>query len=165
MDMAGGAGFVHFDIHHAFGYNAAAAVAVSARILDGMFQIEHDPRFKAKIALIHQHGAAFQQVAVALQRQVDDGIEQGVAWTNEGGQRLPLGSDERFLEGDALIAGQHRFADADQPVAVAYLGGYVGNLEAAGFFLSGVAAQALEGFEEEGFDVVRLQPCLLYTSI
>ena len=60
-----------------------------------------------------------QQVAVALEREVDGGVEQRMARADEGGQRLALRRDQRLLEGDALVARQHRLADADQAVAVA----------------------------------------------
>jgi hypothetical protein len=88
-----------------------------------VFQVEQHTRLHAGIAFIDQHGAALQQVAVALQREVDDGVEQRMAGADKGGQRLALRRDQGFLEGDALIARQHRFADADQAVAVAHRGG------------------------------------------
>ena len=94
---------------------------------------------------------------MALQGQVDDGVEQRVAGADEGGQRLALGRDQRLLEGDALVARQHGLADADQAVAVADRGRDVGDLVAARLALLGGAAEALEGLEEEGLDVVRLQ--------
>ena len=94
---------------------------------------------------------------MALEGQVDDRVEQRMARADEGGQRLARRRDQRLLEGDALVARQHRLADADQAVAVAHRRRDVGDLVAARLALLGRAAQALEGLEEEGLDVVRLQ--------
>jgi hypothetical protein len=68
-----------------------------------------------------------------------------------------LRGDQGLLEGDALVARQHRFADADQAVAVAHGGGDVGDLVTPGLALLGRAAESFEGLKEEGLDVVRLQ--------
>ena len=62
-----------------------------------------------------------------------------------------------LLEGDALVAGQHRLADADQAVAVAHRGRDVGDLVAARLPLLGRAAQKPERLVEEGLDIVRLE--------
>lgn len=70
---------------------------------------------------------------------------------------LALWCHQRLLEGDALVARQHRFADANEPVTIAHLGWYVGNFVAARFALFGGAAESLESFVKKGFDVVRLQ--------
>jgi hypothetical protein len=130
---------------------------VAGGILNGVLQVEQHARRRPEVAFIHQHGAALQQVAVAFQGEVDDGVEQRVAGADEGRQRLALGRDEGFLEGDALITRQHGFADADEAIPVAHRGRNMGDLEAAGLALPGVAAELFEGFEKEGFDVVRLQ--------
>ena len=95
---------------------------------------------------------------MALEGEVDDRVEQRMARADEGGQRLALRRDQRLLEGDALVAGQHRLADADQAVAVADRGRDVGDLVAARLALLGRAAEAPERLEEERLDVVRLEP-------
>ena len=129
-----------------------------AGVLDGVLQVEEHARLRARVALVHQHRAALEQVAVALQGQVDGGVEQRMAGADEGGQRLARRRDQLLLEGDALVARQHRLADADQAVAVADRRRHVGDLVAARLALLDRAAQALEGFLEERLDVVRLQP-------
>ena len=68
---------------------------------------------------------------MALQGQVERGVEQRVAGADKGGERLALRRDQILLEGDALVARQHRLADADQAVAVADRRGHVGDLVAA----------------------------------
>jgi hypothetical protein len=122
-----------------------------------VLQVKQHPRCGARIARVHQHGATLQQVAVALQGEVDDGVEKRMAGADEGGERLPLGRQQGLLEGDALVARQHRFADADEPVAVAHRGGHMADLVAAGLTLFGGAAESFECLMEEGLDVVRLQ--------
>jgi len=89
---------------------------------------------------------------VTLKRQVERGIQQRVARADEGHKRLALRRDERLLEGDPLIARQHRFADADEAVAVADGGWSVGHLVAARLPLAYRPAKLLEGFKEERFN-------------
>jgi hypothetical protein len=76
---------------------------------------------------------------------------------DEGSHRLPLWCDELLLEGDALVAFEHRFADTDEAVAIADGPRDALDLVAAGLALTQRAAEALEGLLEEAFDVVRLQ--------
>ena len=49
----------------------------------------------------------------------------------------PCGATELLLEGDPLVAGQHRLADTDQAVAVAHRGRNVRDLVAARLALLG----------------------------
>ena len=120
--MAHGAGGVELDIEHPLGDGAALAQARAARVLDRMLEIEQHARPSIVVALVDQHGAALQEVAVALESKVDDSVEQRMTRADEGGQRLARRRHTRFLEGDALVAGQHRFADANQAVSVAHRG-------------------------------------------
>ena len=122
-----------------------------------MFQIEQDPGQCTGVAFIHQHGAALQQVAIALQREVDDSIEQRMARTDKGRQRLSLGGHQGFLEGDALVTWEYGLTDTDESVAVTHRGGNVGDFITAGFALLDCAPELFEGFVKEGFDVVGLQ--------
>ncbi len=122
-----------------------------------MLQIEQHARRGAGVALVDQHGAALQQVAVALQGEIDDSVEQRVARADEGGQRLALRRNQGLLEGDAFVARQHGFADTDEAVAVADRGRHMGDFVPPRFPLLGAAAEKLEGFVKERFDVVGLQ--------
>jgi hypothetical protein len=107
VHMTGARAGVHdFDIEHAFRHDPTLAGAGEAGVLDGMFEVEQHTRLHSGIAFINQHAAAFQQIAMTLQRQVDDGVEQRVAGADKCRQRLALRCDERFLEGDPLIARQ-----------------------------------------------------------
>jgi hypothetical protein len=88
--------------------------------------------------------AAPQQIAMALQGDVDDGVEQRMARADERGRRLADGRDEPLLERDALVARHDGLADADQPVAIAHRGRDMGDLVAARLALLRGAAEALE---------------------
>ena len=125
-----------------------------AGVLDGVFEEEEDARYCAGVALVDQDGALFEQVAVARQRAVDDGVEQRMAGTDEGGGGLAAVGDQRLFEGDAFVAAQHVHAGADGPLDVAQRGGHVGDLVAAVLALAGASAHALEGFQKKGLDVV-----------
>ena len=82
---------VHLDVEHPPARSRGARPSGSeARILDGVLEVEEHARARARVALVHQHRAAPQQVAVALEGQVEDGVEQRVAGADEGGQRLAL---------------------------------------------------------------------------
>jgi hypothetical protein len=70
----------------------------------------------------------------------------------------PAGLTSSFLEGDALVAWQHRLPEADQAVAVAHRRRHVGHLVAARFPLAHRPAKPPEGLEEERLDIVGLQP-------
>src|SRR5438128_4854860 len=80
---------------------------------------------------------------------------------DECGEGLTLRSDQLFLEGNPLVARQDRLTGADQPVAIAHRGGNVRDLEATWLSLLRRSAQALECFQEERLDVVRLQASCL----
>ncbi|OQB38220.1 MAG: hypothetical protein BWY09_01407 [Candidatus Hydrogenedentes bacterium ADurb.Bin179] len=148
---------VHFNIQHAPGNGAPVAGRQHAGILNGMFEEEQDPRLRAGVPCVHKYRAALQEVAVAFQGQVQHGIQQGVSGTDEGGHGLALGRDKVFFKGDAFVAGENGFAHADLAVPVAHRRGDMGNLVAARFPLPRGAAQAAEGFEEEGLDIVGLE--------
>ena len=126
-----------FDIEHPLGDDAALPRRCQACVLDGVFQIEQDPRLCTGIALINQHRAAFQKIAMALKGEVDDGVEQRMTRADEGGQRVTLWRYQRLLKGNALIARQHGFTDADQPVAVSHGRRNMGDFYACGFTLLG----------------------------
>ncbi|WP_200387231.1 hypothetical protein [Thiocapsa imhoffii] len=65
-----------------------------------MLQIEDHARRGAGVALVDQQGAVLEQVAVALQGEIDDGVEQRMAGADEGGGRLALrGNQGRPAEG------------------------------------------------------------------
>ena len=100
-------------IKHPFGDNATLARAREAGILDCVFEVEEHAWLHSGVALVHQDGAAFQQVAVAFQGEVDDRVEQRMAWANKCCQRLALRRDQRLLEGDTFIARQDGVPNAD----------------------------------------------------
>ena len=96
VQVAGSAGGIHLDVQHPLGDDAPLAGSREAGVLDGVLQVEEHARGGAWVALVDQHRAAAQQVAVALQGEVDGGIEQRVAGADEGGERLALGATSDF---------------------------------------------------------------------
>ena len=149
MEVAGLACGIHLHVEHLLGDRAAVAILEQARVLDGVLQIKEHARRRAGVALVHQHRAAPQKVAVALERQVERGIEQRMAGADESGERLALRRDQRLLKGDALVARQYRLARSDQAVAVAHRRRDMGDFVAARLALADGAAELTEGFEEE----------------
>src|SRR5207249_9051680 len=81
-----------------------------------------------------------------------------VAGADKSREGLALRCNERLLEGDALVARQDWFADADEAVAVANRRRHMGNLIATRLPLAGRPTELFEGFEKGRFDVMRLQP-------
>src|SRR6266511_3898912 len=80
---------------------------------------------------IAQHRARFKGRAVPLDGEVDDSIEQRVAWSKEIGADAAVGSCVGPVKRDALIPREDRCADANLPVPVADVGGHMGDLVAA----------------------------------
>ena len=81
---------------------------------------------------------------MALESEVDDGVEKRVPWTDEGGEWLMRRRDQLLLKGDPLVPRHHRIAHADLAVAVAHRRRDVGDLVASGLSLANGAAQPLE---------------------
>ena len=80
-----------------------------------------------------------------------------MAGANEGGQWLALGSDERFLKGDALVPRQNGLTETDDSVSIAYRRWDVSDFKTAGFTLFGGTPELFESFVKERFDVMGLQ--------
>ena len=79
-----------------------------------------------------------------------------MAGTNKSGQWLPLRRNQGLIEGDSLVAWQHRLTNTNEPVPIADWGRDMSYLKSAWLSLFGGAAQLLEGFLKERFDIVRL---------
>ena len=84
---------------------------------------------------------------MALERQVECGIQQRVAGVGEGRQGLARRRDEGFFAGDALVTWKRRLTDTNEVVAVADGRRDVGHLIAARFPLAGRPPKLLQGFE------------------
>ena len=94
----------------------------------GVVQGEEHTRLHTGVLLVHQHRAPLQEAAVAFQGEIEDSVEEGVPRTDELGQGLALGGQVPLVEGDALVAPQHRSAGPGRPLAVAHRGRHVGDL-------------------------------------
>src|SRR2546425_447837 len=88
---------VDLDVEHPLGDHATFAKPRQACILNGVLEVEEQARLHPLIALVHQYGPSAQQITMSLDHEIESGVEQRVAGAEEGGQRLPLRRDERFL--------------------------------------------------------------------
>src|SRR5690606_24740592 len=93
--------------------------------------------------------------------QVNRGVKQWVAWTNELSDWLSSDADQVLFERDTLVFRQDGVTHADQAVAIPDHCGDVGNLKPLGLPLACCAAQSLERFKEEGSNEMRLKATCL----
>jgi hypothetical protein len=80
MHMVRGAISIKLDVEHAFRDDAPITRYREARILDRMLDIEEYARPGAVITLVHQHRAALQKIAVALEGEVNYRVEKRMTW-------------------------------------------------------------------------------------
>ena len=73
--MAGDAAFVELDVEHPLGDHASIARAGHTGILNRMLEVEEHTGLRTHITFVDQDRAALQQISMALQRQVDHGIQ------------------------------------------------------------------------------------------
>ena len=149
---------LHLHVKHLLGHDPAVAALRRAAILHGVFQVEEHPRLAAGVPVVHQNGPTLQQLTVALQRQVQHRVQQGVTRAHERCRGLADRRLRLLVEDDALVAGQYRLPSARQPVPSPHDGRHVRNLITAGLPLSHLAAQPTKRLHEERLHVVRLQP-------
>lgn len=120
VDVAGSSGGIHFDVEHALRDDPALACTRDAGVLDGMLEVEEDAWRGPRVALVHEDAAPLEEIAIPLEGEVDDRIEERRAGADEGSQRLPRWRDELLFEGRSFITWQHGFPETDDPVTVAY---------------------------------------------
>ena len=85
-----------------------------------MFEEEEDAGFGAGVAFVDEDGALLEQVAMALEGAVDDGVEEGMAGADEGCGGMVVAGGEGLFEGDAFVAAQDGQAGADGALDVAH---------------------------------------------
>jgi hypothetical protein len=149
--------FIQLDVEHTSRHGTSLAGPRRGRVLDGVLQVEQHAGGVARIALVHEHAAAAEQVAVAFQGEVERRVEQRVARADKCGERLALRRDERLFEGDALVARQYRLPYPNEPIAIAHRRRDMRHLVPPGLALADRSAELLERFEEERLDIVGLQ--------
>ena len=149
MEVSGDAGRIHLDVEHPLGDNPAVPRPGRAGILDSVLKIEQHPRLGSCVALVDEHCPSTQQIAMAFDDEVERRIQKRMAGANERSQHLALRRDKGLLEHDALVAREHRFADADQAVAIAHWRRNMRHLEAARLALSHRAPEALKRFQKK----------------
>ena len=85
-----------------------------ASVLNAVLEQEQRRNLLSGIGVIDQYGPAFHEVVVLLTHEADHSLEQRVAWTDEGSDRLLV--DFALLEADALVLLLDRCAAADLAV-------------------------------------------------
>ncbi len=80
-----------------------------------MFQVKERPDLFAVVGFIDKHRAPLHQIPIAFEDQVDGGVQQRVAWTNERGNGRFV--DLILFEADALITLKQRLSKPDLAVA------------------------------------------------
>ena len=148
-------------VQHPLGNDAPISPTGDAPVLQGVLDGEEHAGRLAVVALVDEDRAPFQQVAVAFERQVEDGVEQRMARADEGRQRLARRRNQRLLEHDPLVAGKHRLADPDRAVTSPKRRRDVRHLVTACLPLPRRTAEPPERLAEERLDVVRLQAARL----
>jgi len=91
---------------------------------------------------------------VPFQGEVDHGVEQRVAWADEGGHGLARGCNEGLFKGDPLVAREHRLAAPDLPITLPHDRRDVRHLVAPWLPRPDASSKPAEGLQEEGLDVV-----------
>src|SRR5690606_31572120 len=84
----------HLDVEHPLRDDARLLRLRGAFVLDRVLEIEDEPRLFAGVALVDEDGAAPQEVAVALEGEVERRIEEGVAGADEGREGLAWRRDQ-----------------------------------------------------------------------
>ena len=94
---------------------------------------------------------------MALLDDLDHGVEQRMAGTEELGGGLARHVDELLLEADALIALEDGHRAPPPRLPVTHVAGHARDLVALGLALADTPAELLEGGDEERTDEVRLE--------
>ena len=100
--MPGLARGIQFDVEHTLGNRDAVSRSGHVRVLDRMFEVKDDAWCCPEVAFIDEDGPAMQQIPVALQRQIECGIQQRMARAYKCGQGLTLGGDQILLKDNSF---------------------------------------------------------------
>src|SRR5438034_9308130 len=84
-----------------------------------MFEIEQDAWLCPLVAFVDENSSTTQQIPVALQREIECGIQKRMAWADKCCKGLTLGRDQILFESNSFVTLQNRVATADQPIPVA----------------------------------------------
>src|SRR5881409_3652954 len=109
------------------------------------------------VAFVDENSSATQQIPVALQREIECGIQKRMAWTDKCRKGLTLGRDQILFESNSLVTLQDRIAAADQPIPVADRSGNMCEFVPPGLALTNGPTQLLERLDKERFNVVGLK--------
>jgi hypothetical protein len=109
---------VELDVQHPLRNDTSIAGTSRDRILNRVFEVEHNARRQSKISFVNEDGSTAQQVPVTLEGQIDRGVQKRVTGEHVRRQWLPLGCDEGLFESDAFIPWEDRLSNSDQPITV-----------------------------------------------
>ena len=87
---------VELDVQHPLGDDAPISPTGDAPVLQGVLDGEEHAGRLAVVALVDEDRAPFQQVAVAFERQVEDGVEQRMARQTKAASGWPGGATSGF---------------------------------------------------------------------
>src|SRR4029078_7441756 len=85
-------------------------------------ECEWHARVVSLVTISYERSAPLQEIAMPLKREVEGSVQEWVARADEGGQRLTLGRDELFLEGDPLVSRKDGIARPNLAITVPHRG-------------------------------------------
>ena len=153
-----------FDIEEPPGDFTGSARRGGRAVLDGVFQCDEDPHLGAVVTVVDEDGSLAKQVTMLLDDEIDGGIKQAVARTDERCGDQSVAGQAGLVERDPFILGLDGLPGTDGAVAGPDRLRDVGDLVATGLALSCATTQSGEGFQEEVADVVGLEPPQLGTG-
>ena len=78
-----------------------------------MVEVKQHAWLLAGVAFVHQYRTTAHEISMALQCEVNGGIQQRVARADEGREGLTLWGDECLFKRNTLVPGEDWFADAN----------------------------------------------------
>ena len=116
-----------------------------------------------RIIFVDQDRSLLEESTVAFKNQIERGIQQRVAGTDELRQGSAGSADEILFKGNALVACEYGVAQADNAVPVSDDGGDVRDFVSFGLSLPYRASETLERLDKECRNEMRLQASNLGT--
>src|ERR1041385_3051431 len=150
-------GGVEFDVQHPSRHDPPFARTHRARILYGVLEVKKDSRGVSGVPLVDEHRPASEQIAMALHRQVERGVEKRMPGTDERRHRHAVGRDETFLERDSFVSRDDHLPMPGQAITITHRSRHVSDLVAARLALPYRAPELLKRLEKERFNVMRLK--------
>ena len=139
------------------GDHSLSTIVQNHTVLNTVFDIEQQTGLVAVVAVIYEHSASLEQIGVSLPRQVNGGLQQRMAGTNQFGGRQSGKITSALVKADSLVPLQDRLAKAHLHIPIAHGEGHGGDLVPAGFPRAYLPTYRAESLYKKGFDKMRLQ--------